>query len=486
MSDPDPHRIEGVKSRETRARRGFPWLRASCFVLVVAMVAIPFTPQGRQLLRGAKRFIEAQRTPPPDEGDIRRQLEARLRAEFEAEYEAELAAMKSSAEQSAKRLEEVLEKQRDSEVLPPISSHTASSGGDVRELRSGIEFESRVELEEGALASRERVDEDAYRAEYTLRVRLPEPSTTMAELEEVNAELGELLPGLDELVEGAEVSRWFYQLYENKTERLKRDATRLNELLSVHNFYDCQTILHARHPASGRRVFLMQAEMDVVSDGSDGDRLPEMPDEIVNSTYYQPFTSYGWSKRTKRPNPMIAGWKKRIGNADREIADPDTTPERRQWLKERKEYLKRGIEDMTYRSFLIAEHDPFIVIPVNLLTARGDPFAPKVGDYAVVVHERKLYPAIVGDGGPTFKVGEASLRMAREINERASPYSRPVSDLTVTYVVFPGSREEKKGPPDYELWRERCGELLGEIGGLGEGAELHVWEDTLPGVEEGG
>ena len=47
---------------------------------------------------------------------------------------------------------------------------------------------------------------------------------------------------------------------------------------------------------SGRGVFLLQAEMDVVSDGSDGDRLPVMPEEIVTSTNYQPFTSYGWRK----------------------------------------------------------------------------------------------------------------------------------------------------------------------------------------------
>src|SRR5690606_29762817 len=221
--------------------------------------------------------------------------------------------------------------------------------------------------------------------------------------------------------------------------------------------YDCETILNLRHPASGRRVFLLQAEMDVVSDGSDGDRLATMPDEIVNSTHYQPFTSYGWPKKTRVPNPMVAGWEKRIGNANRELADPATTAERKTWLRNRIAYLKRGIADMKGRSFLIAEYDPFIVIPVNLLTA-GDPFAPKAGDYAVVVHGRKLYPAIVGDGGPTFKVGEASLRMAKEINPRASPYSRPESDLVVTYLVFPGTRDERRGPPDYERWRARCGE----------------------------
>ena len=118
------------------------------------------------------------------------------------------------------------------------------------------------------------------------------------------------------------------------------------------------------------------------------------------------------------------------------------------------------------------------MIPVDILTS-SEPFAPNAGDYAVVVWGKKIYPAIVGDGGPTFKVGEGSLRMARELNPKASPYSRPVSDLKVTYVVFPGSRDKERGPPDYEKWRQRCHELLGEIGGVGEGYELHQWQDLL-------
>jgi hypothetical protein len=98
----------------------------------------------------------------------------------------------------------------------------------------------------------------------------------------------------------------------------------------------------------------------------------------------------------------------------------------------------------------------------------------------VVIHGSKLYPAIVGDGGPTYKVGEASLRIARQLNPKATPYSRPVSDLKVTYLVFPGSRDPERGPPDFEKWRQRCHELLGEIGGLGEGYQLHLWQDLLP------
>jgi hypothetical protein len=220
--------------------------------------------------------------------------------------------------------------------------------------------------------------------------------------------------------------------------------------------------------------------MDVVSDGSDGDRLATMPASIVESANYQPFTSYGWKKQTETPNPMVAGWEKRIGNANVELADPATSAARKAWLRDRIEYLKRGIADMKARSFLVAEYDPFIVIPVHLLTASNDNYAPRVGDYAVVIYDQKLYPCIVGDGGPTFKAGEASLRMAKQLNPRASPYSRPVSDLKVTYLVFPNSRDAERGAPDYEKWRKRCGELLKEIGGLGVGYDLHEWENTFP------
>ena len=142
--------------------------------------------------------------------------------------------------------------------------------------------------------------------------------------------------------------------------------------------------------------------------------------------------------------------------------------------------LEAGITDMKIASFLIAEYDPFIVIPINILADRRDPYAPNIGDFAILIHEGTVYPAIVGDAGPSFKVGEASLRLAREINASATPYSRPVSDLTVTYLVFPRSADDPKRAPDYGYWRKRCGELVDKVGGLGEGVELYEWKDLLP------
>ena len=97
-----------------------------------------------------------------------------------------------------------------------------------------------------------------------------------------------------------------------------------------------------------------------------------------------------------------------------------------------------------------------------------------------MIYKDKLYPCIVGDGGPTFKVGEASLRMAKELNKRAGIYSRPVSDLSVTYLVFPNSRNRDKSAPDYTKWRTKCSELLKEIGGLSANYQLHEWTNKFP------
>lgn len=461
-------------SDTTKNRRGFPWFGIGFLVLVCGSIGILFTDIPAKVNRNLRALMQSRQ--PAEEVDrktIEMQIEQRLRAEMELKLEQELAELRQQNKPQETEKEPEVDPEPETPQPLPLGPVT-----DVRKLRSGIPFKTEVVFEQGGIASAERVDDESYVAEYKLKLKLPAAATKISELEKNNPKLSKILPSLPGLLEKAEVSKWYNKLYANKSERVRRDANALNELLTKHNIYDCETILNLK-AANGRKVFLMQAEMDVVSDGSDGDRLPVMPDEIVNSTHYQPFTSYGWPKKTTTPNPMIAGLERRIANANTELAAATTTAARKTWLKERVTELNRYIADLKSRSYLIAEYDPFIVIPVNLLTDGGDSYAPKVGDYAVVIHGETIYPCIVGDGGPTFKVGEASLRMAREINPNASPYSRPVSDLKVTYVVFPGSRDEKKGPPDLKLWKEKCETLLTEIGGLGEGYSLYEWKDLL-------
>jgi len=465
-------------SKRRRLGNKLHWGWIAVVICAVGMIPILFTPIPGKIKRGLLELIHGPAPKPQhtvDEADLKRQIESRVRAEMEDQMEDKLDDQVEKIKREAQ--EEIHRAELSS--LPSESGPTATGGTNVRKLSSGIQFKSEVKIDKGGLASRERIDPESYTAEYRLTVRLPEPAKTIDELKSSNPALGDMLPGLAGILPKATVSRWYYELYRNKTDRVRREATSLSDLISRHNFFDCETILNLRSDG-GRRAFLLQADMDVVSDGSDGDRVASMPTAVVNSANYQPFTSYAWPKRTQLPNPLIPGWEKRIADAEKEAADRSTTAVRKSWLKDRIGFLKRGISDMKSRSFLVADYDPFIVIPTNILNASGDPFAPRVGDYVVVIHDKRLFPAIVGDGGPTYKTGEASLRIAKQISAASTPYNRPESDLKVIYLVFPGTHEEKHEPPDYAKWRDKCLALLGEIGGLGAGYELYQWDNILP------
>ena len=91
----------------------------------------------------------------------------------------------------------------------------------------------------------------------------------------------------------------------------------------------------------------------------------------------------------------------------------------------------------------------------------------------------RVFPAIVGDYGPRFKAGEASLRLARLINPKATPFARPVSNLGVSYIVFPGTKEPENGPINYERLNTRVQELLQEMGGLTPEAKFQQVDDPL-------
>ena len=142
--------------------------------------------------------------------------------------------------------------------------------------------------------------------------------------------------------------------------------------------------------------------------------------------------------------------------------------------------LPAQIAEMKSRSFLIAEKDPFVVISL-LFKGYSDSnaFTPVIGDYAVVIHEGKIYPAICGDYGPSYKMGEASLLMSKTINPKSTPYIRGEDDLKVTYLMFPGTAEKPNKAPDLAHWHQRCQQFLGDLGGIGPGFQLHTWPDPF-------
>src|SRR5881227_1938016 len=347
---------------------------------------------------------------------------------------------------------------------------TLSGKFDLSRLFNGITLRSEVETAAGAAASEERVDPMSYAIDLKLQVRVPTPNRTMDELGKVSPDLGKLLPGLATMAKAEAVSPLFAQPYETKVRELRENLSRLDLLLSRHNFYDCQTVLALRHPETKRRALLFQADMDVDADGSDGDRVPA--GNGVSPTF-KPFTSFRWGKKSNRPNPYLPGIEDRLRRV--ELEQRTATPERKRDLKNAATELRDEISAMKKYSYLIGTYDPFIVVPASF-TKGSD--AAHVGDYAVVIAGSTIYPAMVGDVGPNDRVGEASLRIAKGVNGLSNPNNRPISELKATYIVFNGTADSSWGSPDLEKLQARCEALVKEIGGAS--VPLHHWVNTVP------
>src|SRR5438105_1861886 len=339
-------------------------------------------------------------------------------------------------------------------------------------LFNGVTLHAKVETLPGTDTTTERIDPESYVLDLKLQARLPSPNKTVEDLVKVTPQLPILLPGLAQMLPPDPVSPLFAQLYWTKVKVLRDNLVHLDQLLSRHNFFDCQTVLQLQHPQSHRKALLLQADMDVDADGSDADRMPIGTGVTTN---FKPFTSYRWAKKTPAPNPYLPAAEDRLKKVENEYALKTTTPERKRELRGALVQLRDEVMTLKKFSFLIGATDPYIVMPGAF--ARGKD-ALKVGDYAVVVFADAVYPAMVGDIGPNDRVGEASLRIAKQINALSTPYNRPVSDLKVTYLVFPGTADKPFGPPDLEKLQARCQKLVDEIGGTT--VPLHHWENVIP------
>jgi len=341
-------------------------------------------------------------------------------------------------------------------------------------LFNGFRLETQLDAEPAdETASVLRTIPESYSVQITVRTDLPKPAQSAEELARLNPKLPHLFTDFNLLMKSASVSENFQNFYGRKIQWMQTRLGRLDQLLSRVNFYDCETVLRWTHPVSGRKALLLQGNMDVNTDGSDGDRNVGSLDN--SSIYYQPQTSYRWKKTTKRPNPILASTETALAAAKKELANKPTEA-RSTELKERIKYLTSTLYELRTYSFLVSTVDPFIVIPLSMI---GDKAADgiRIGDYALVIHEKTLYPAIVGDAGPTFKFGEASLRIAQQIEPGSSGVNRPVTALTVSYLVFPNSAERPFTVPDLDHWRERCTELLAELGG--SPVEIFSWPNLV-------
>ena len=194
---------------------------------------------------------------------------------------------------------------------------------------NGLQYRWKVETSPGDTAARDSEVDNSYRLELKLKIRVPRPATSLQDVRVANARLQELLPSLPLLLESARVSPDYGKIYDLKLAWLKGRLEKIEQILSRHNFYDCDTILQLKHPETGRRALFVQGDMDVNVDGSDGDRNVEVDG---SGQFFQAQTSYRWPKTTDRPNPFLKRFEERMAEAEAELAQPETKEVRRQEL----------------------------------------------------------------------------------------------------------------------------------------------------------
>ncbi|MGI9243435.1 MAG: glycoside hydrolase family 75 protein [Verrucomicrobiales bacterium] len=317
-----------------------------------------------------------------------------------------------------------------------------------------------------------------------LKIARPKPATTAKQLASINPSLPKLLPRFDALMASAEVSSRFDEIYDRKLRSLKAGGS-----LTPHNYFDLETALRLQDPVTKRKVLLVQTDMDVVTDGSDPVRAPSIQDYDLarSSDWYQPTTSFGWGGKGAG-NPFLDYYPKAVSELQEMRAELASKAEGDQGVIWR-EMLRvcdaqiyrmkaRGMSDSTrselrVRRFLLADRDPFVVLPVPWVKGSAA-WTPHIGDYVAVIYKDRVYPAVLGDAGPSDKIGEASLRLARALNPKADGRTRAIEELAVTYLYFPRTRT-KFGEPNLLEWQAKVKALLGEIGGLADPASLHDW-----------
>jgi hypothetical protein len=355
---------------------------------------------------------------------------------------------------------------------PPPPPYVPNRRLEVGKIFNGMQYRVTLETEHGTTATKDRNEPSSYVAEVTVKVKVPRPHHDLEEIKLLNNELPNVLPELPALLESAKVSPSFDELYRLKCASLQSGLRRLDSLLSRHNFFDCETLLELQNPKTKRRALLIQADMDTDTDGSDSDRMPEIDGASVT---FQPFTSYRWDKRSNKPNSFIAPREAKIKQYENELSMGGASASRKEDLRAGIARLRTEISDLKKYSFLIASNDPYVVLPGSMFNrSRNGAFNPSVGDFCVVIYGRTLFPAIVGDVGPSNMIGEASLRICQQIDARSDADNRPVNDLKATYLVFPGTAE-KFDVPDFDKWGARCEKLLEEIGG--HKGDLVKWTD---------
>ena len=218
--------------------------------------------------------------------------------------------------------EKIVEKRVEVPVPPParpaFRAVAQSARGDLTTMFSGIGLKTSLVPTQGDTATEERATEAAYVVEMILKLRIPKPATTLEQLLPLNPGLASLLPELGCLIEKGKVSG-FYPLSLRVEAKIHGGQSQAagppaHAGITSTTWTPCW---NWSIPPPNKKSCSMQADMDVVSDGSDGDRMPSFDDYILKSTHFQPTTSYGWPKANRQTQPRDsqtgrgAAWRRR-------------------------------------------------------------------------------------------------------------------------------------------------------------------------------
>src|SRR5258708_1961277 len=212
---------------------------------------------------------------------------------------------------------------------PLPETYVPYSHKEVAKLFNGFEIHAKVDTDTVPPAWLERKAPESYVLDLDVRVRVPQAAQTIEQIAQADGQLPTLLPGLVPLLGASKVSSFYHGLYQLKVDSLSRTLNRLDQLLSRHNFFDCNTILELIDPKTSRKALFIQSDMDVNADGSDADRTNDVDGSSAN---FQPYTSYRWPKRTDKPSQFIPEREQRLKQVQAEYDQKTSDPERKQAL----------------------------------------------------------------------------------------------------------------------------------------------------------
>lgn len=126
------------------------------------------------------------------------------------------------------------------------------------------------------------------------------------------------------------------------------------------------------------------------------------------------------------------------------------------------------------RRYVNSEEIPYFAFARKLKDASGArdverlQLGVNLGDYGVMYHitKKTITGGLFADVGPGFKLGEASVRSARDLGLPPSPRNGGEDHPRVAYVVFPESNDGDAWPRDGEAVKAKAMALFEKWGGL--------------------